>query len=68
MNKSEQDYTKETLGEKLRRHTIDIIMISMLACVFTYFVTNNQSMKKTVPDIKQAKTVNITDTLNTKTR
>ena len=68
MNKSEQDYTKETLGEKLRRHTIDIIMISMLACVFTYFVTNNQSMKKTVPDIKQAKTVNIADTLNTKMR
>ena len=68
MKQSEPDYTKETFSEKLRRHTIDIIMISMFACVFAYFVTNNQSMKKTVPDIKQAKTVNIADTLNTKTR
>ena len=68
MKETDNDYTKETLGEKLRRHTIDIIMISMLACVFAYFLTNNQSMKKTVPDIKQAKTVNIADTLKTKTR
>ncbi|MDW2994802.1 MAG: hypothetical protein R8N24_02140 [Alphaproteobacteria bacterium] len=68
MKEKYKDYTKENLGEKLRRHTIDIIMISMMACMFAYFVTNNQSMKKTVPDIKQAKTVNIADTLNTKTR
>ena len=62
------DYTKETFSEKLRRHTMDIIMISMLACVFAYFITNHQSMKKSVPDIKHAKSVNIADTIKTKTR
>ena len=47
---------------------MDIIMISMMACMFAYFVTNNQSMKKSVPDIKHAKSVNIADTIKTKTR
>ena len=68
MKEKYKDYTKENLGEKLRRHTIDIIMISMMACMFAYFVTNNQSMKKSVPDIKHAKSVNIADTIKTKTR
>ena len=47
---------------------MDIIMISMMACMFTYFITNHQSMKKSVPDIKHAKSVNIADTIKTKTR
>ncbi|MBR2510830.1 MAG: hypothetical protein IKB59_01530 [Alphaproteobacteria bacterium] len=68
MKQSEPDYTKETFSEKLRRHTMDIIMISMMACMFTYFITNHQSMKKSVPDIKHAKSVNIADTIKTKTR
>ena len=68
MKQSEPDYTKETFSEKLRRHTMDIIMISMMAALFVFFVTNNQSMKKSVPDIKHAKSVNIADTIKTKTR
>ena len=68
MNKSEQNNTKENIGDKLRRHTMDIIMISMMACMFAYFITNHQSMKKSVPDIKHAKSVNIADTIKTKTR
>ena len=68
MKQSEPDYTKETFSEKLRQHTIDIIMISMMVCMFAYFVANNQSMKKSVPDIKYAKSVNIADTIKTKTR
>lgn len=68
MKQSEPDYTKETFSEKLRQHTIDIIMISMMACMFTYFITNNQSIKKSVSDIKHAKSVNFADTIKTKTR
>lgn len=68
MKQSESDYTKEPFSEKLRQHAMDIIMISMMACMFTYFITNHQSIKKSVPDIKHAKSVNIADTIKTKTR
>ena len=68
MKQPESGYTKEPFSEKLRQHAMDIIMISMMACMFAYFVTNHQSMKKSVPDIKHAKSVNIADTIKTKTR
>jgi hypothetical protein len=68
MKEKYKDYTKDNLGEKLRRHTMDIIMISMMACLFAYFVTHKQPAKGTVQDIKQTKIVNVADTLNTKTR
>lgn len=68
MKQPESGYTKEPFSEKLRQHAMDIIMISMMACMFTYFITNHQSIKKSVPDIKHAKSVNIADTIKTKTR
>ena len=80
MKQSEPDYTKETFSEKLRRHTMDILVLSI--CVPLMFIVvkykhdervgqdtnvvkqNTQS----ITDIKQKNTINFADTIQTKTR
>ena len=80
MKQSEPDYTKEPFSEKLRRHTMDILVLSI--CVPLMFIVvkykHNERVgqdtnivkqnTQSVTDIKQKNTINFADTLKTKTR
>ena len=79
MNQSKQSKAKESIGEKLRRHTLDIMILSMVAVLALCLAKSKQSIKKSidsdtmhniksVTDIKQINTINFSDSIKTKTR
>ena len=58
MKKIGQDYTKETLSEKLRNHAFDIIIVSMAVCLL-YLMAHYKNTQK---DICETKTEQIQKT------
>lgn len=51
MKKIGQDYTKETLSEKLRNHAFDIIIVSMAVCLL-YLMAHYKNTKRDTGAIK----------------
>lgn len=79
MNQSKQSKAKESIGEKLRRHTMDIMILSMVVVLALCFAKAKRPIKKSlesdtmheiksVTDIKQVNTINFSDSIKTKTR
>ena len=69
-------FDQQSFLEKLRSHTLDIMIISTAVCLFFYLIRNKQELKKSVEsdvkceiksvtDVKQIHTI---DTLNNKIR
>lgn len=80
MKQSEPDYTKEPFSEKLRRHTMDILVLSICVPLMFIVVKHKHNERvgqdtnvvkqntQSVTDIKQKNTINFADTIQTKTR
>ena len=79
MKQSEPDYAKEPFSEKLRRHTMDILVLSI--CVpLMFIVVKYKHMEKSVEpvhvkqqvqsviDQNQQNVINFTDSIKNKTR
>ncbi len=54
MKKIGQDYTKETLSEKLRNHAFDIIIVSMAVCLL-YLMVHYKNTQKDICETKTEK-------------
>ena len=79
MSQSKQNNTKEPIGEKLRRHTMDIMIIStaacLLFCLIKYKKTSQKNVEsgikheiKSVTDVKQVNAINFSDSVKHKIR
>lgn len=79
MKQSKQSKAKESIGEKLRRHTMDIMILSMVAALALCFAKAKRPIKKSlesdtmheiksVTDVKQVNSIHFSDSIKSKTR
>ena len=79
MNQSKQDITKESISEKIRRHTMDIMILSMVVALALCLARSKHTFKKSVESdtmygiksvtgVKQINAIHFSDSINHKTR
>jgi uncharacterized protein YpmB len=79
MKQSKQSKAKESIGEKLRRHTMDIMILSMVAALALCFAKAKRPIKKSlesdtmheiksVTDVTQVNSIHFSDSIKSKTR
>jgi hypothetical protein len=79
MNQSKQDITKESISEKIRRHTMDIMILSMIVALALCLARSKHTFKKSVESdtmygiksvtgVKQINAMHFSDSIKHKTR